>query len=45
MGAEDVDLARLAYRHGAEDRVAGDVVPSGTGVRMSRVTGFVIVHG
>ncbi|MFI6804458.1 hypothetical protein ACIBO6_05500 [Streptomyces luteogriseus] len=42
LRAEDIDRAADAWRQGLEVAVAGDLEPRGTGVRMRRVTMFVV---
>ncbi|MCF4139378.1 hypothetical protein L1856_25365 [Streptomyces sp. Tue 6430] len=42
LRAEDIDRAADAWRAGLEVAVAGDLEPRGTGVRMRRVTMFVV---
>ncbi|WP_445280037.1 hypothetical protein [Streptomyces sp. DSM 118148] len=42
LRAEDIDNAADAWRRGLEVAVAGDLEPRGTGVRMRRVTMFVV---
>ncbi|MCX2922133.1 hypothetical protein [Streptomyces sp. NEAU-W12] len=42
LRAEDIDRAADAWRAGLEVVVAGDLEPRGTGVRMRRVTRFVV---